>query len=409
MGIEIRNLAPEELGSFIEVLSTSFLDRPDVARFAEAIKPRWESARTWGAFDGDRLCGTFRSSATELTVPGGARLPGSAISAVTVLPTHRRRGILTGMMAAEHAAMRERGEAVGLLHSAEYAIYGRFGYGPACRTATWTLDATVTGFHGAPVSGVELVSPSPESRDAMMAVFDAWRARQPGEIRRRPHRWDDDLGLVDSHWGERWKGFLAFHRDTAGAVDGYVRYRAEDRWEHRQPRFTLKVNELHALTDAARLALWRFLAETDLVSTVVAEGRSPSDQLPWMLTNARAARVTDIGDGLWVRLLDVRRALEVRRYEVAGSLVLEVVDDAADGGRSRLALDAGPDGATCRSTDVDADLVVPVAALGSAYLGGTRLRDAVLGTGFEERTPGALAVADRLFHAADEPWCSSGF
>ncbi len=379
MGIEIRNLAPEELGSFIETLSAAFLDRPDIDRVAEAVKTRWEPARTWGAFDGDRVCGTFRSWATQLTVPGGARLPASAIAAVTVLPTHRRRGILSGMVAAEHAAIRERGEAVGLLYSAEYQIYGRFGYGPACRTATWTLDVTATGFHGAPVSGIELVLPGPESRDAMMAVFDAWRARQPGEIRRNPFRWDDELGLVDAPWGERWKGFVAFHRDAAGAVDGYVRYRAEDRWEHRQPRSILKVNELHALTDAARLALWRFLAETDLVSTIVAEGRSPSDQLPWLLTNARAARLTDVGDGLWVRLFDVPRALEARTYEVAGSLVLEVSDDAADGGLWRLALDAGPEGATCRSTDRDADLVVPVAALGSAYLGGTRLRHAVLG------------------------------
>ena len=48
-------------------------------------------------------------------------------------------------------------------------------------------------------------------------------------------------------------------------------------------------------------------------------------------------------------------------------------------------------------------------ALGAAYLGGTRLRDAVVGTGFEERTPGALAAADRLFRTADEPWCSTGF
>ena len=43
----------------------------------------------------DAIRGTFRSWATELTVPGGAALPASAIAAVTVRPTHRRRGILT--------------------------------------------------------------------------------------------------------------------------------------------------------------------------------------------------------------------------------------------------------------------------------------------------------------------------
>jgi predicted acetyltransferase len=408
MSIEIRNVSPDEFVPFVEALSTAFLDRPDVARIAEAVKPFWEPQRTWGAFDGDRVCGTFRSWATELTAPGGARLPASAIAAVTVLPTHRRRGILTSLVAAEHAAIRERGEAVGLLHSSEYQIYGRYGYGPACRVATWTLDAGSTRFHGAPVSGVELVLPGPETRDAMEAVFEAWRPRRAGEIRRRPFRWDDELGLIESPWGERWKGFLAFHRDAAGSIDGYVRYRAEEKWEHRQPRGILKVNELHALTDEAYHALWRHLAETDLVATVVAEGRSPSDRLPWLLTNPRAAAMSDVGEGLWVRLFDVARALEARSWERSGTLVLEVIDADTDV-PARLALDVSPEGATCRPTDRSVDLTLPVAALGAAYLGGTRLRDAVIATGADEHRDGALAIADSLLRSSDEPWCSTFF
>lgn len=408
MSIEIRNVSPDEYAPFIEALSTAFLDRPDIARVAEAVTPLWDPQRTWAAFDGDRVCGTFRSWATEITVPGGARLPASAIAAVTVLPTHRRRGILTGMVAAEHAAIRERGEAVGVLYSAEYPIYGRYGYGPACRVATWTLDAGVTGFHGAPVPGVELALPGPETRDAMTAVFEAWRVHQAGELRRRPFRWDDDLGLIEAHWGERWKGFLALHRDAAGSIDGYVRYRAEEKWEHRQPRCILKVNEMHALTDEAQIALWRHLAETDLVSTVVAEGRSPSDRLPWLLTNARAAVMSDVGDGLWVRLFDVARALEARSWERPGSLVLEVIDGEA-GAPIRLALDVSPDGATCRPTDRSADLTLSVAALGAAYLGGTRLQRAVIATGVDEHRDGALAIADSLLRTSDEPWCSTFF
>lgn len=408
MSIEIRNVSPDEFVPFIEALSTTFLDRPDVARVAEAVTPFWEPQRTWGAFDGDRVCGTFRSWGTELTVLGGARLPASAIAAVTVLPTHRRRGILTGLVAAEHAAIRERGEAVGVLYASEYPIYGRYGYGPGCRVATWTLDAGATGFHGAPVPGVELALPGPETRDAMTAVFEAWRARQAGEIRRRPFRWDDELGLIDSPWGERWKGFIALHRDASGSIDGYVRYRAEEKWEHRQPRSILKVNELHALTDEAHVALWRHLAETDLVSTVVAEGRSPSDRLPWLLTNPRAAVVSDVGEGLWVRLFDVARALEARSWERPGSLVFEIIDDEA-GAPIRLELDVSPGGASCRPTDRAADLTLPVAALGAAYLGGTRLRDAVIATGVDEHRDGALAIADSLLRTSDEPWCSTFF
>jgi predicted acetyltransferase len=110
-----------------------------------------------------------------------------------------------------------------------------------------------------------------------------------------------------------------------------------------------------------------------------------------------------------VRLFDLPRALEARTYESAALLVLEVVDGEAPGGRSRIALDASPDGATCRPSDRSPDLTVPVAALGAAYLGGSRLRDAVVATGVDEHANGALARADALFRAADEPWCSTFF
>ena len=409
MSIEIRPIATDEFEAAVEVISSAFLDRPDVAKVAAYLRDHWVAGRAWGAFDGPRACGTFNSWPTDLTVPGGATLPASAVSAVTVLPTHRRRGILTAMAAKEHAALRERGEAVGILFSAEWPIYGRFGYGPATRTMTVTLDVQRTRFHGAPAEGVELVVPNEAIRDEVRAVHEAWRVRRAGEIRRHPFSWDVRLGLKEEPWDGRWKGFLVLRRDGTGAVDGYARYKTQPKWEEHQPRAIVEVDELHALNDEAYAALWRYLGEMDLVATVKAEGRPVDERLPWLLTNGRAARFTDLVDGLWVRLFDVPWALEARTYEATGSLVVEVPDEAADGGRWRLALDATPDGATCRPTDREADLVVPVLALGAAYLGGTRLRDAVVGVGFEERTAGALALADRLFHTADEPWCSTGF
>ena len=123
---------------------------------AEEVKTLWDLERTWAAYDGERIRGTFRSWATELTVPGGARLPAAAVSAVTVMPSHRRQGILRRMVAAEHGAARERGEAFGLLYAAEYPIYRRFGYGPGCREGTWTLDTRAT-FVAASAGGVDIV------------------------------------------------------------------------------------------------------------------------------------------------------------------------------------------------------------------------------------------------------------
>ncbi len=406
---EIRHIREDELPEYVDSVSAAFLERPDVAKLADEVRPVWDLQRVWAAFDRGRVCGTFRSWATELTVPGGARLPASAVAGVTVLPTHRRQGVLRALVRAEHSAIRERGEAVGLLYASEYPIYGRFGYGPGCRWATWTIDALATGFYGAPSGRVELVTPDAATRDAVREVFDACRLKQPGEIRRREFAWDLDLGLRESAWRDGWKGFLALHRDGSGKVDGYARYHAEEKWEHRQPRDVVVVDELHAVDEAAYAALWRFLAEVDLVATVKAERRSPSERLPWLLTNARAATASDVGDGLWVRLLDVPRALEARGYEREGRLVLEVIDAEAPGGRTCLELDAGPGGATCRRSPRASDLTLDVAALGAAYLGGTPLRNAVAAAGADEHRSGALAEADALFRTLEEPWCSTFF
>jgi predicted acetyltransferase len=406
---EIRPVRDDELPAYFDAMSTAFLDRPDVEKLAAEVRPIWDLSRCWVARDDGRISGTFRSWATEVTVPGGGRLPASAVSGVSVLPTHRRRGLLRGMAAAEHAAARERGEAVALLYASEYPIYGRFGYGPASPIATWTLDASQATFDGQPTGRVEVAKVEPSTRDAMREIFEQWRVRQPGELRRRDHTWDYDLGLQPTAWGPDWKGFVAVHRDESGAPDGYARSRGEEKWEQRQPRAILHLDELHGLTEDAVAGLWRFLASIDWVATIKAERRSPNDRLPWRLTNARAASVAEVGDGLWVRLLDLPRALEARTYAGDTTVVLEVRDPGVAQGRQRVELEAGREGATCRATDRSPDLTVDIAALGAAYLGGSRLRDAVLATGAEEHRPGALAEVDGLFRTSDDPWCSTFF
>ena len=409
MTVDVRPVRRDELPAYMETVTTGFLERPDVARIAEEVAGLWDLERTWAAFDGTRVAGTFRSWATEVTVPGGAHLPAAAISGVTVLPTHRRQGILRQMVATEHAAIRERGEAIALLYASEYPIYGRFGYGAATDVAKWTLHTSGLEFTGQPSGTVELVPVDASTRDVMKGVHDAFRRGYPGDIRRRAAVWDFDLGLVDMAWGTRWKGFAAFHRDGSGEIDGYVRYHADSKWEVRQPRNELLVDELIAMTPEAYAALWRYVAEIDWVASVRAENRRPTEPLRWLLSNARAAAVSEAGDGLWLRLIDVPRALETRGYEGEGRLVLEVVDADAPGGRHRLELDASPDGARCRPTDRSPDLTVPLGAVGAAYLGWTPLRDAVLGTGVDEHRDGALAAADRLFRTSVTPWCTTFF
>ena len=75
MAIEIRNATRDEYTAVADAMSTAFLERPDVAAIGAQVQDLWEPARTWVALDGGRICGTFRSWPTELTLPGLATLP----------------------------------------------------------------------------------------------------------------------------------------------------------------------------------------------------------------------------------------------------------------------------------------------------------------------------------------------
>jgi predicted acetyltransferase len=415
MAIDVRPISEDELIPWLDAVSTGFLDRPDQAALAAEVRPHWDLARVWGAFEGGRIAGTFRTWHTDLTVPGLAQVPSTAVTGVGVLPTHRRRGILSRLAGAEAAAARERGEVVALLYASEFPIYSRFGYGPATTAASWSLDARAATLHPAVAAGgsLELVPTDDAGRDTATTIFETWRARQAGEVWRRPIMWSADFG-AGSAFGPPWKGFLVVHRDGAGSADGFARYHVEGKWEERQPRNKLIVDELHALTDDAYAGLWRFLASIDWVTRIEAEKRHLAERLPFLLVNARAATVSDVGDGMWVKLLDIPRALEARTYERAASIVLQVA--VRDGGevdgsvaRVRVALEASPDGTTARPTDAEPDLTIDGAALGAAYLGGTRLRNAVLARGFDEHRAGALAEADALFATDVPPWTSTFF
>ncbi|MEO8469570.1 MAG: GNAT family N-acetyltransferase [Chloroflexota bacterium] len=405
---DIRLVREDEMAAWFECLTTTFLERPDVPLIASQIAPHWELDRVWGAFDGT-VVGTFRTFATEVTVPGLATVPATALSAVTVRATHRRRGILRAMIAAEHAAARERGEALAILYAAEAGIYGRFGYGTAVTACEWALDVRSTAFFGPPDADIEFLPADESTAGLMREVHERYRLGRVGEIRRRPVSFAWSLELIKVAWGEAWKGWVAVHRDTEGTPDGFVRYSADPKWEDGQPRAVIKIQDLVATSPAAYRALWRFLAETDLVATVKAERGALSDDLPWLLTNRRAADATGVGDGLWVHLLDVPTALAARTYERPGDLVIEVVDAERDPKPVRVHLEAGPDGAACSPTKRSADLTIHAGALGAAYLGGSPFDLAAIGAGFDEHRPGALNEATALFRTIEEPRCTTFF
>lgn len=415
MSADVRPIAASELRDWLRTVNTGFLSTAAVtdSDLAQRAEHYGGLDRLQGAFDTDtgRCVAAFRSFAQELTVPGGAAVRSSAVSNVGVLPTHRRQGLLTRMMTAEFAAARARGDVLSTLVAAEYPIYGRYGFGPAASVAEWEIDVPRTGLDrrlAAPVDGgrIDLVDVT-EVRRVGPELHERLRALTPGAVDRDERWWSLATGL--EQWSHRpyQEKFHAVYRTAEGEVAGLAVYTADDHWtDAKVPQNTVQVKDLLAVTPQAERALWHFLCSIDWVLKVRTGFRAPDDLLPQLLPDPRSARILTSADFLWVRVLDVVRALRARTYEVPGVLVLEVADPSGPAA-GRYRLDAGT--GACERTREAADLRLDVSALGSLYLGGESVvRLAALGRVAEER-PGAVALADAVFRTARRPWCPDVF
>ncbi|GAA3102375.1 GNAT family N-acetyltransferase [Streptomyces rectiviolaceus] len=423
--LDVRAITEDELPEWIRAVNAGFL-RPLAKVSDEVVANRRESfdfGRNQAAFDGERAVATFRSFPQQLTAVGGAAVPADAIANVTVSPTlpqalkeqgdPHRRGLLSRMMAADLTAAKERGDVVATLIAAEYPIYGRYGFGPATTSAEWTIDVPRAGLDprwAGPEDGarIDLVDGG-DVRKEGPPLHDRLRALRHGVINRDERWWLENTGqrvTPENPWTEP---FYALYRSPSGEVEGLVTYSAEDSWsDGAQPQNTVSVQRLIATTPAAERALWHYLCSIDWVTVVKSGSRAPDDLLPLFLPDPRAARLSRQADWLWVRILDVVRALEARTYEASASLVLEIGDRAGlAGGRYRL--DASPGGAVCAPTAEPAELSLGVGELGTLWLGDeSAVRLAEAGRVTEERV-GSAAVADALFRTSRRPWCPDVF
>lgn len=404
-GPAVRTLTDDEFGAFLDVVRTAFLSPPIPDEGVEARRVSVEIERCIGAFDGGgRLCGVARAFATPLTVPGGEVTAG-AVSAVGVLPTHTRQGHLTRMMHHQLGDIAARGEAVAVLIAAEYPIYGRYGYGPAAEAVTLRLDATVAAWRDEPAGSVEIVANDTFAK-VVGELYERARRANPGHIGCDAIRWEREAGVAPLHDGEddrRRDATKLVWRDEAGEPQAATSYQVDESWVHNRPANTVRCDMLVATSDRAEHEMLRFLAAIDWVTQVRVSLRPVDDPAPLALVDGRVARLDDRSDHLWVRVLDVPAALTARRYATTGSLVVEV-DDPLGYAHGRFRLDATGDTVACTPTTADADLAVPVGALGAAYLGGQSWARLDAAGWVDERRPGAVADASALFAAPRAPW-----
>lgn len=394
--LTIRTLTDADLPTFSEVLASAFLmDHTD--EFLGEERAVFEPARSHGVFDGDTMIGIGQAMSRRIVMPGAEPVRAGAVTSIAVAPGHRRRGVLSMIMRAQLDLLHDAGEPLAILWAAEGGIYGRFGYGLG------TQHAKIAVPRGAKFRRDVAVDPEPvrelpreRALPVMRDLYERLWQTRAGYLDRPDSAWE--YHLLDGPGRRTGQTGLRF----AVHPKAYAVYRVKSDWRDRGPRSTVLVHELTAATPAAYAAMLRYLLDIDLVGEVVLR-MGIDEPLVHLLADPRAA-VRTVFDALWLRVVDVGAALVARRYVAPLDVVLAIDDELCPWNAGRWRLRAGPDGqADVTRTDADADLALDVSALGTAFLGGTRLATLAAAGRVRELTPGTLARASLAFLHDDEP------
>ncbi|GAA1520566.1 GNAT family N-acetyltransferase [Kribbella lupini] len=356
-------------------------------------REQFEPERALVAVDGDQFVGTAKAMTRDLSVPG-AVVGAAHVTAVGVRATHRRRGILSGLMSRQ---LREAPEALAVLWASESGIYGRFGYASAAWGVSYEVD--LHRVRPRPVSGsvglLEEIS-AEEAPGLLAGVLGEFQTRRPGVSGRSELVWRGLLQDKPDHRGGKSARHILVHRDSAGVIDGYALWRGKMNWGPTGPANEVSVEELVALEPTAYHVLWQHLLTLDLAAKLEYGHAAVDEPLLQLVSNPTALN-RRVGESLWVRLTDVPRALAQRRYATAVDVVIEVTDDLVEANNGRFRLTGDTEKASCERTESAPDLSASVTEFAAAYLGGRPLAEFAATGRVKEHTPGALAAATAAF------------
>jgi predicted acetyltransferase len=397
--VTIRTIENGEVERFARAFRATFAGEPsehDLVRLRAILEPE----RAFAGVDADdEVVATAASFSFELAIPDRPGLPCAGISGVSVRADHRRRGLLTRLLAALHDQARERGEPIAALWASEAPIYGRFGYGPAIPTREFEIRRAHAAFTVPADPGLVRLVDTSTARREFPPIRDAARAERPGLLGRSSGWWDH---LLDDDPPDSRDG-AGPRRHALIPERAYAVYRVRGSWDDGVPNGQVFAHEVVATDAEAAAAMWRFLIDTDLTDRTVTGARPVDDPLNALVLDTARMRVVD-GWPLYLRVLDVAGTLRGRSYRADGDVVIEVrdADLPANAGRWHLEVDGGTVG--CDRTDRAADLSMDTRELATIVLGGVRTTQLIGAGRIEQHRPGVGAALDRLLATDLAPW-----
>ena len=419
MSFHARPLTPDDADQVIDLIEIVFHEAP----FAQQVRAQerelmhLDRGRGTGIFaDAEladaELAGAGVIDGFTMSAPGGT-VPLAGVLFVGVSPAFRRRGVASKLIRGQLEALHEQGlEPLAGLTASESVIYGRWGYGVATYSASFTVPRHRSGLRPVPGTDEIQLRLAPTAAAETVAACEAVHFRQVGKragmlVRDEfwargaaadPEQWRDGRSVLRTVLASR----------SSGEVTGFARYRTKS--EHASNGVATgytEVSEIYADDLAGFAALAEYLMSLDLTGGVRFFRLPPDSPLVHLLTDFRAAEMR-LRDGLYLRIVDVDRALAARTYAVPVDIVLDVTDRLCPWNAGRWRLSGDEKSATCVATTEPADLALDVRELAAAYLGGSSLTALGEAGLVSELRPGALTSASRAFATDLAPWLQFG-
>ncbi len=405
MATEIRYLHADELDQFgllgAYVFGGTFGDGPD-NHITRNNRAEW----TLGAFVDGRLAASHAAIPFTMRANGNA-LPMGGVTAVGTLPEYRRQGHLRQLTQRAFSDLREQGRAVTMLWASQAAIYQRYGYAHATLSTTYRVDTVDIGFHDMDEGSCRVQRMDGEAAfEAAKQLYIDFVRDGTCYLHRAKVFW---LKGVLAQSDETGPAHVAFAYDQAGHPVGYLIYNLRGgRTPHPSRGQAIWIKDFVWLTTDAYRSLWTWLKRHDLVGSVHWPRAPRDDPARELFMEPRLLNV-QVGDGAWLRVVDVAAALAGRGYDVDDAITIDVAPDAmAPWNAGRFQLQCAPDGARVGASAADAELRLGVKALASLYCGARTPRE-LHRFGLLEADEQALARATRIFATRRAPHCPDAF
>jgi predicted acetyltransferase len=351
-----------------------------------------DNLRSLAVFEQRSIVATLSAYVVEISLPGGVHAAATALVDIGVVPERRGLGLARALVAAFCSRARDRGETLAVLNTDVTGLYERFGFGVA--TTEWS--ATVPLRRATPLPGsdrrgqVRLIEVT-EAQGMLPEIFASLRQDRVGEVLRTSQWWEEHF--ADATRVGAPMEFAVIERD--GDVRGYVAF------VRASAQSGLVVVELVVTDDGSSRELLEFVGDLTDGGPIRLRAQ-PLDAL-----DERAAD-REASPQLWLRVLDVPRALSLRRYAAASRTVLAMRDELLEANCGRFLLETHADGtASVTPSNDEAAIALDVGVLGRVFLGGSTFSELATSGEIVVGDASALASIDRAFATTRMPFCST--